>query len=145
MSGVSRRRRPIPGLVTLMAATVSVGALLTACSPEDVTGEPEDIGALIHVIPEGSRCVYDRDAGTARFDVRLSNTGEDERVVTVTPVRRFDDRDVGTSLDGFKVTVPGDGEADGGVLVDGVSDDLTDCLVTLDGGSPVRVDLQDAA
>jgi hypothetical protein len=136
-----RRRRPA---LRVAAALACVGALLTGCSSEDITGEPEDIEALIRVVPEGSRCVHDRDADTARFDVRLRNTGEDERIVTVTPVRRFADRDVGTSLDGFEVTVPGDGEDGGGTLLDGVSDDLMDCLVRLDGGPPIQVDLQDA-
>ena len=141
--GVMWRRRRRPAL-RVAAALACVGALLTGCSSEDITGEPEDIETLIHVVPEGSRCVHDRDADTARFDVRLRNTGEDERIVTVTPVRRFADRDVDTSLDGFEVTVPGDGEASGGTLVDGVSDDLKDCLVRLDGGPPIQVDLQDA-
>ncbi len=125
-----------------MLAAACVGALLTACSSEDITGEPEDIERLVHVVPEGSGCVHDPDADSARFDIRLSNTGDDERIVTVTPVRRFADRDVGTSIDGFEVTVPGGGEADGGILVDGVADDLTDCLVSLDGGRPIAVDLR---
>lgn len=129
-------------VTALIAATACACAALVGCSSDDVTGEPEDIETLIEVVPEGSRCVYDRDDGTARFEVRLRNTGEDERTVTVTPVRRFDDDDdVGSSLDGFKVTVPGNDEGEGDITVD-VSDDLSACLVRIDSGEATEIELQ---
>ena len=132
--------RRIAGLAIAIAAVLALGS---ACSSEDVTGEPEDIGTLIHVVPEGSRCIHDEDADTVRFDVRLSNTGGDERTVSVTPVRRFSDgQEVGTSVEGFEVTVPGDGVADHGITVDNVSDDLVDCFVRVDEGDPIEVELQ---
>ena len=110
---------------------------------EDVTGEPEDIETLVQVVPEGSRCIHDRESDDARFEVNLRNTG-DERTVTVTPVRRFSGGDeVGASIEGFEVTVPGNGEEAGAILVDDVADDLTACLVRLDGGEPIEVDMQE--
>jgi hypothetical protein len=133
-----------PAIAILWAVTACAGALAAGCSSEDVTGEPEDIETLVQVVPEGSRCVHDREADDARFEVNLRNTGEDERTVTVTPVRRFSDGDqVGSSIEGFKVTVPGNGEARGGILVDDVSDGLTACLIRLDGGDAIEVDLQE--
>jgi len=136
----SRQRRSAPA--ALLAAAALTGAIVAGCSSEDVTGEPEDIGTLVEVVPEGSRCVHDRDDDAAHFEVRLRNTGEDERTVTVTPVRRFADGDeVSTPLDEFKMAVPGHGEDDDDVIVDNVSDDLVACFVRLDGGDPIEVEL----
>ena len=129
-------------VTTLIAAIACACAALAGCSSDDVTGEPEEIETLVEVVPEDSRCVHDRDEGAARFEVRLRNTGEDERTVTVTPVRRFaDGDDVGSSLDGFKVTVPGNGEGEGDITVE-VSDDLSACLVRIDSGEATEVALQ---
>ena len=95
----------------------------------------------MQVVPEGSRCIHDRESDDARFEVSLRNTGEDERTVTVTPVRRFSGGDeVGSSIEGFEVTVPGNGEEAGAILVNDVADDLTACLVRLDGGEPIEVE-----
>lgn len=134
--------RPVPRLAAAIAAIACGCALVAGCSSDDVTGEPEDIGTLIEVVPEGSRCVHDRGGDEARFEVRLRNTGEDERMVTVTPVRRFaDEDDIGSTLDGFPVTVPGGGEGEGDITVN-VPDDLTACLVRIDSGEAIEVDLQ---
>ena len=129
-------------VTALIAAIACACAVLAGCSSDDVTGEPEEIETLVEVVPEDSRCVHDRDGDEARFEVRLRNTGEDERTVTVTPVRRFaDGDDVGSSLDGFKVTVPGNDEGEGDITVE-VSDDLAACLVRIDSGEATEVDLQ---
>lgn len=128
--------------VALLASVACACGPLAGCSSDDVTGEPEEIETLVEVVPGGSRCVHDSEGDSARFEVRLRNTGEEERTVTVTPVRRFaDGDDVGSSLDGFRVTVPGDGEGEGDITVD-VSDALEACLVRLDSGEATEVDLQ---
>lgn len=98
--------------VALLASVVCACGPLAGCSSAGVTGEPEEIETLVEVVPGGSRCVHDSEGDSARFEVRLRNTGEEERTVTVTPVRRFaDGDDVGSSLDGFRVTVPGEARA----------------------------------
>ena len=131
-------------MAVLIAVTACTASLSAGCGSEDVTGEPEDIETLVQVVPEGSRCIHDRESDDARFEVNLRNTGEDERTVTVTPVRRFSGGDeVGSSIEGFEVTVPGNGEEAGAILVDDVADDLTACLVRLDGGEPIEVDMQE--
>jgi hypothetical protein len=142
IGGMRPADRPRARATTLIAVIACGFAAGAGCSSDDVTGEPEEIETLIEVVPEDSRCVHDRDGDEARFEVRLRNTGEDERTVTVTPVRRFaDGDDVGSSLDGFKVTVPGNGEAEGDITVE-VSDDLSACLVRIDSGEATEVELQ---
>ena len=76
-----------------------------------------------------------------RFEVNLRNTGEDgrsrsPRCVASPVAMRW------SSIEGFEVTVPGNGEEAGAILVDDVADDLTACLVRLDGGEPIEVDMQ---
>lgn len=123
---------------------MAIAALAAGCSSDDVTGEPEDIGTLVEVVPEGSRCIHDPETGEARFEVRLRNTGGEERTVAVTPVRRFGDGDeVGTSLEAFEVTVPGDGEEDGDIVLDDLPDDLEACFVRLDDGDEIELDLEE--
>ena len=139
-----------PARIALRAALAVIAAAgllgLAACDSEDVTGEPEDIGKLIHVIPSGSRCVHDAGADSVHFYVALRNTGGDERTVQITPVRRFSDgEDVGSSIDGFSMKVPGKDDAEGDLEVDGVSDDLTGCLVQIDSGDPVQIAIQQQA
>jgi hypothetical protein len=136
--------RRAPAIAVLLAVTACTGSLSAGCGSEDVTGEPEDIETLVQVVREGSRCIHDPESGDARFEVILRNTGEDERTVAVTPVRRFSGgEEVGSSIEGFEVTVPGNGEAGGVGVVDDVADDLTACLVRLDGGDAIEVDLQE--
>ena len=109
-------------------------------SSEDVTGEPENIEELIHVDAGGSSCTLDTGSDEVAFHIRLRNTGEDERTVTITPRLRDaagDER--GDSLDGFKITVPGDGEAEGDGLLERAPEDLAACFVQIDSGDDIRI------
>ena len=135
MTGTSRCARACA--LAILAAGV---CLAGACSSEDVTGEPEDIGTLVHVDAGGSSCVLDPGAGEVAFHVLLRNTGEDERTVTVTPrLRDASGDERGDSLDSFKVTVPGDGQADGDGLLERAPDDLAACFVQIDSGEDIRI------
>ena len=115
-------------------------SLLAGCSSEDVTGEPEDIGELVHVVGAGSDCVHDPGAGRVTFRVRLANTGSGDRTVTVTPLMiAVGGRRIGSALDSLTVTVPGGGEADGELTVDAAPDDLESCAVRIDSEDDVPV------
>lgn len=141
------RRRAERARRTWAGAVLVAGAIAIAggCSAEDVTGQPEDISTLVHV-DAASRCTHDSGSDTAQFHVVLKNTGGDDRTVSVTPVRRFSDgRDVGTSVEGFRMTVPGMDSAEHDLTVDAVSDDLTGCAVRLDGGDAAEIEVADAA
>ena len=123
-----------------LAALAGVACLTVACSSEDVTGEPEDIGDLVHVMADGSSCSPDAGADEVAFHVRLRNTGEDERTVAVTPrLRDASGDERGDTLDAFEVTVPGYGEAEGDGLLEGAPDDLAGCFVQIDSGDDIRI------
>jgi archaellum component FlaG (FlaF/FlaG flagellin family) len=122
------------------AGAVLVLAALAGCSSEDVTGEPEDIGTLVQVLGDGSECVDDPEAGEVTFRFHLANSGGDERTVTVTPVMvAVGGERVGSALESLKITVPGNGEADGELTVDAAPDDLEGCSVRIDSEEPVPV------
>ena len=115
-------------------------SLVAGCSSEDVTGEPEDIGELVHVVGAGSDCVHDPGAGRVTLRVRLANTGSGDRTVTVTPLMvAVGGRRIGSALDSLTVTVPGGGEADGELTVDAAPDDLESCAVRIDSEDDVPV------
>ena len=128
--------------LTIVAAVCALAVPLAACQSEDVTGEPEDIRTLVHLVSDQSGC--DRSAdGDLTFRVRLSNTGEDERTVTITPVTTDSTGDEQeSSLDSFKVTVPGHDEAAGELLLDSApgADDLASCAIKIDGHDPEPVE-----
>jgi hypothetical protein len=115
-----------------------------ACSAEDVTGAPEHIGTLVHVVAAGSSCSRSSPDGDVTVHVRLSNADDDQHTVSITPrLRAADGDETGTSLEGFEVTVPGHGTAEGEGVVDHAPGDLARCFVEIDGGDeiPVRADL----
>ena len=134
MSTSDRRRR------WALAALAAVACITGACSSEDVTGEPEHIEDLIHVDAGGSSCTLDAGSDEVAFHVRVRNTGGDERTVSITPrLRDASGDERGDSLDAFKVTVPGHGEADGDGLLERAPDDLAACLVQIDSGDDIRI------
>jgi hypothetical protein len=121
----------------LLAASVGATA---ACSAEDVTGAPEDIGSIVRVDSAASRCSQDSDGGDVTFTVRLRNTGGDDHTVTITPrLRASDGEEIGDVLDGFKVTVAGHGETDGQGIVDHPPAHVESCFVQVDGGDDIPV------
>lgn len=131
--------------VAVLVALLAVAAVMAGCSSEDVTGEPEDIGALVHVA-SGSECSQESAGGEVTFHVRLENTGGDERTVTVIPrLRGRDGTESGDPLEGFEVTVGGNATADGEGVIDNPPDDLESCFVQIDGGDDIPVDATPAA
>jgi hypothetical protein len=136
MQGPGRRLRRAAGLAILAALVV---VALGGCSSEDVTGEPQDIGALVHVAP-GSECAQESAGDEVTFRVRLDNTGEDERTVMVIPrLRGRDGSERGDPLEGFEVTVDGNGAAEGEGVIDNPPDDLESCFVQIDGGDDIPI------
>jgi hypothetical protein len=111
-----------------------------ACSAEDVTGAPEDIGSLVHVVSSGSSCSRATPDGDLTVHLRLSNSDDDQHTVSITPrLRAADGDETGTSLEGFEVTVPGHGTAEGEGVVDHAPGDLARCFVRIDGGDDIAV------
>ena len=99
---------PRPTLTAALAAALALVCLAAGCSSEDVTGEPEEIQALVEVVGRESECVHDPGAEEVAVRVRLRNTGEDDRTVRVTPVLGEGGGDeTEFSLDSTEVTVPG--------------------------------------
>ncbi len=136
-TGRRRRRAWVP------AAACALAVLATACSSEDVTGEPEEIEELVRVVAEGSECVEDSEAGDLIARVRLENRGEDERTVRVI-VETADAGGTTTRfpLDSVEVTVPGGGGADGEAFIVPAPDDVAGCGVRIDGGEVVPIPLR---
>ena len=134
---------PRPTLTAALAAALALVCLAAGCSSEDVTGEPEEIQALVEVVGRESECVHDPGAEEVAVRVRLRNTGEDDRTVRVTPVLGEGGGDeTEFSLDSTEVTVPGRGEEEGRLVLDPVPDDLAGCSVRIDGGDPVPITLR---
>lgn len=133
----SLRRRAGAGLAALACAA----GLASGCA-DAVTGGSDDAADEVRVVAEGSRCVHDRDMDDARFEVTLRNTGDEERTVRVTPLRRSEGREVGDALQSFVVSVPAGGEEDADYLVERAPDDLAACLVMIDDGDPVEIALE---
>ncbi len=131
-----RRRRRAAG-VAILAALLAVA--LGGCSSEDVTGEPQDIGTLVHVA-SGSECARESPGDEVTFHVRLENTGEDERTVMVIPrLRGRDGGESGDPLEGFEVTVGGNATAEGEGVIDNPPDDLESCFVQIDAGEDIPI------
>jgi hypothetical protein len=131
-------RRNRAALIALVVALL--GVVLVGCSSEDVTGEPEDIGTLVHVA-SGSECTQEAGGGEVTFRVRLENTGGDERTVTVIPrLRGGDGTESGDPLEGFEVTVGGGATAEGQGVIDNPPDDLESCFVQIDGGDDIPIE-----
>ena len=132
--------RPRSPLRAGAAAGLAALALLVGCSSSDVTGEPEDIAALVRVVASGSHCIA--DGGDTILHVTLENAGEDERTVNVSPVLRDDDGTTTASpLESVDVTVSGGDEASADATVE-APPDLAGCAVSLDGGDPVEIALR---
>lgn len=137
-------RHRLPTLTAALAAAAVLGAV-AGCSSEDVTGEPEDIRALVEVVGASSECVHDPDADEVGLRLLLRNSGEDDRTVRVTPVLSEADGDATErSLDSAGVAVPGDGEEEARLVLDAAPDDLSGCAVRVDGGDPMPVALRRA-
>jgi len=60
-------------MVAAVGSAALALSLLAGCSSEDVTGEPEDIGELVHVVAAGSDCVHDAGADRVTFRVHLAD------------------------------------------------------------------------
>jgi hypothetical protein len=125
--------------VACLLLVASVGAT-AACSAEDVTGAPEDIGSIVRVDSGASRCSQESDDGDVTFTVHLRNAGGDDHTVTITPrLRASDGVEIGSPLDGFKVTVAGHSETDGQGIVDHPPAHVESCFVQVDGGDDIPV------
>lgn len=130
-----------PRSARALGAVLCAGVVVLAgCSAGNITGEPEDIGTLIHVDTERSNCTLGSGGDSITFHVTLKNTGGDDRTVSVTPRLRSDSgEEVGSTLDGFELTVAGDSEAERDAIMERVPDHVTSCFVQIDSGDDIQV------